>query len=281
MSFYSPLRYPGGKGRLGCWMAQLMRTNGISGGWYAEPYCGGAGVALHLLLDRYVRRIFINDIDPAIFAFWDSLLRFPGEVIERVRTVPLTIDEWDRQKAVLATPSSADQIDLGFAAFFVNRTSRSGILSGGAIGGRNQAGKWKLDARFHRENLAKRINLIAQHASRIVVTNLDAMDFLDALTAEGQGLVYLDPPYLEKAGNLYENSYSKDDHLNVAKRIQKLQGPWVVTYDDSEEISGYYDWAEGGRFEIYYTANHRSSRLATELIFHGGLNTFIEPFSKR
>lgn len=283
MPFYSPLRYPGGKGRLGHWMAQVMRANGISGGWYAEPYAGGAGVALHLLLEGYVRQVYINDLDPAIYAFWHAVLEDPHGLVQQLHEVPVTMEEREKQLDVLQNPEGRSWAEVGFATLFVNRTSRSGILTGGPIGGKAQEGKWKLDARFSRENLAKRIRLIGKHRNRIYLSKLDALDFLDSLPDQPDrpGLVYLDPPYWEQGGDLYRNAYGGEDHAAVAEHVRRLSHPWIVTYDDTPDIESLYDWAEGGRFEIYYTANHRSRRYAHELFYHGGLSMEPAPYSHR
>ncbi|WP_019589840.1 MULTISPECIES: DNA adenine methylase [unclassified Thioalkalivibrio] len=283
MPFYSPLRYPGGKGRLGAWMGELMRANGISGGWYAEPYAGGAGVALHLLLEGYVRRVYINDIDPAIHAFWRAVLENPNAMMERVCATPVTLDERARQREVLQSSEEHTTLDVGFATLFMNRTSRSGILGGGPIGGKKQAGTWGIDARFNRENLANRIRLIGLHRNRIFLTSLDAMDFLDTLPdpTAGSGLIYLDPPYFHQGGELYRNAYNGDDHGAVAGAVRRLKHPWVVTYDDTKEVEDLYAWAEGGRFEVYYTANNLSRRHATELVYHGRLHLEPAPYSRR
>lgn len=283
MPFYSPLRYPGGKGRLGAWMADIMRTNRISGGWYAEPYAGGAGVALHLLLEGYVRRIYINDIDPAIYAFWRAILDAPEEMMERVYTTPVTLEERARQQTIIQAPNEHSTLDAGFATLFMNRTSRSGILAGGPIGGIKQNGRWGIDARFNRRNLADRIRLIGLHRNRIHLSGGDALEFLGTLpdTGDMPSLIYLDPPYLNQGGNLYRNAYDGADHAAVAESVRSLRYPWVVTYDDTKEVKHLYSWAEGGRYQIYYTANHLSRRCATELIYHGQVNLEPLPYSRR
>lgn len=261
----------------------MMRANGISGGWYAEPYAGGAGVALHLLLEGYVRRVYINDIDPAIHAFWRAVLDDPEAMMERVSAIPVTLDERARQHAVLQAPGEHTTLDVGFATLFMNRTSRSGILSGGPIGGKKQAGSWGVDARFNRKNLSARIRLIGLHRNRICLSGLDALDFLNTLpdTEDDPGLIYLDPPYFRQGGELYRNAYNGDDHVAVADAVRGLRHPWVVTYDDTKEVEELYTWADGGRFEIYYTANNLSRRHATELIYHGGLHMGPAPYSRR
>ena len=70
----SPLRYPGGKTSMLSLAATILRDNGLERGHYAEPYAGGCGLALSLLYGGHVADIHINDIDPAVWAFWHSVL---------------------------------------------------------------------------------------------------------------------------------------------------------------------------------------------------------------
>jgi DNA adenine methylase len=65
--FPSPLRYPGGKSRIFPFVSQLFYENGMIGSSYAEPYAGGAGLALRLLFDEYVDKIYLNDLDKSIY----------------------------------------------------------------------------------------------------------------------------------------------------------------------------------------------------------------------
>ena len=45
--FYSPLRYPGGKGKVANYFSKLFIDNNLDGGTYVEPYVGGGSVAAH------------------------------------------------------------------------------------------------------------------------------------------------------------------------------------------------------------------------------------------
>ena len=151
MSFFTPLRYPGGKGRMGPWIAELMRHNKISGGWYVEPYAGGCGAALFLLIHGYVDRIVINDADSVIYAFWKAVTEQNGELIAKIKSTRVTMAAWRKQREILQNHSAHTQIDVAFASFFLNRTNRSGIVKGaGVIGGLNQDGNYKIDCRFNR-----------------------------------------------------------------------------------------------------------------------------------
>ena len=258
---FSPLRYPGGKGKLAKFMAATIRANRLSDGRYIEPYAGGAGIAWELLITGVVRRVVINDISPHIFAFWTSVLRHTDELCQQIRDIPLSVDEWDRQKAIFRDPENVTTLELGVSCFFLNRTNRSGILNGGPIGGRNQEGKWRIHARFNRHDLVRRIMKIADCAGRISVTRMDAVDFLkdESLGFGARDLIYVDPPYFKKGRMLYYDSYGPNDHAEVAQLLADLEGPsWVVSYDDAEAIRCLYAFAPRLLYTIGYSARRRT-----------------------
>ena len=208
-----------------------------------------------------MRRVLINDISPHVFAFWTSVLSHTDELCRRIRDVPLSVQEWDRQKDIFRRPEEASTIALGVSCFYLNRTNRSGILNGGPIGGRNQKGKWRIDARFNRDNLIRRITKIADCASRIEVTRADAVDFLGE-RSDGFGekdLIYVDPPYFDKGRMLYYDAYRPDDHAAVAELLLGLEGPrWVVSYDDVDTIRSLYAFAPRLQYTIAYCARERT-----------------------
>lgn len=267
MRHITPLRYPGGKAALGEFFGRLIETNRLSDGVYVEPFAGGAGVAMHLLLGEYVDGILINDIDPAVRAFWESVIRHNVEFCRLIETVPLTVSEWEKQKATLAAGKANDVLVLGFAMFYLNRTNRSGILNGGVIGGKRQDGQWRIDARFNRKELAERIRRIGRYQSRIQVANEDALDFLRGTVTKlpKRSLVYLDPPYYERGQHLYTNFYQHADHVRLAQFVTSTPVPWVTSYDDHDEIRTLYSAFRPTRYRLEYSAHER--RKGTELMF--------------
>jgi DNA adenine methylase len=246
MRFASPLRYPGGKACLAGFLADVIEMNGLRGCAYHEPYAGGAGAALSLLRDGVVSKIFINDADERVNAFWVSMLNESERFVNRVLTAPLTMKEWYRQREVCANPGGHDRFDVGFAAFFMNRCNRSGVLTGaGPIGGLEQKGEWKLGVRFSREPLAERILKLARVRNQIQITHLDAIDFLKTTLPLGRDrrkvLVYLDPPYVHKGQRLYLNSYETKDHAQLARYIKGQRTlPWIMSYDDTDVVRELY-----------------------------------------
>jgi len=261
----SPLRYPGGKWRLAPFFERLISLNFEAPPLYVEPYAGGASLALTLLLTRSVTKIVINDLDPCIYAFWQAALTRTEELVRLVQTTPVTPREWKRQKEIVAEPSSADTLSLGFATFFLNRTNHSGILNGGMIGGKQQRGPWRIDARFNRPELVRRLRLIASARSQIRVFNLDAVQLLRELGECKRALAYLDPPYYGPGKDLYLNAYAPSDHAGIRDAVANLRCPWIVSYDDVIETRSLYRGKRSRHITLLHTA--RELRRGDEVMF--------------
>jgi DNA adenine methylase len=252
----SPLRYPGGKAKLFPFFAALIEANGLFGSEYCEPYAGGAGLALQLLETGFVDSIRINDIDPGIFAFWSSVLECTDEFCDLLNRTPITIAEWHNQHSIWAAKDGRDPLALGFATYFLNRTNRSGIIEGaGPIGGYDQTGKWKIDARLIKARQVENILRLSRCASRITVSNQDAIHFVSATAREPNTLLYLDPPYYVKGRKLYTNFYVHEDHERIAELLRSLRSSrWLVSYDDAPAIREMYRDFEPISYTLQYSA---------------------------
>lgn len=255
------MRYPGGKAPFAPFIATVMKRNALLGGHYLEPYAGGAGVALELLFEGQAGHIHINDADPAIYAFWVAVTKHSEELLALLEFTPITMDEWFRWRSVLREEINASLVEKGFATLFLNRTNRSGILKAGVIGGKNQDGDYKLDARFKKDVVAARIGAIAKRARNISVYCEDSLQILKrcAEFLPKQSLIYLDPPYYVKGKGLYRNYYEHDDHVAIAKKLQQkgFRWPWVVSYDNAEEICAMYQMSQSLSYGLNYSAQRR------------------------
>ena len=263
--FFTPLRYPGGKTFLLDYFDRVIKENNLKNVCYVEPYAGGAGAAIALLLLEKVEHIVINDYDKAIYAFWWSILNETEEFIQMLQSSPLTIDEWHRQKAIYEKESD-DLLQLGFATFYLNRTNRSGILKGGPIGGIQQKSKWSLDARFKKDKLIDRIRLIALYSDRITTLNKDGLAVIRKYSKNPRAFFYIDPPYYIKGQSLYLNSYAHKDHQKLSKLLDNLPDiRWILSYDDVPQIRDMYiNRRKQFEFSLYYHAH--SSRKGSELM---------------
>ena len=137
----SILRYPGGKSSLSKFVSHLLTINHLDKGIYCEPFSGGAGISIDLLLSDTVKSIILNDLDISIFSVWNAVLNETEQLIDSIINTPVTIEEWHKQREIyLQHCNDANySFELAYATFFLNRTNRAGIITGGPIGGLKQA----------------------------------------------------------------------------------------------------------------------------------------------
>ena len=268
--YVSPLRYPGGKRRLTNFVKFVFRYNGLLDGIYVEPFAGGASIALSLLFDEYASYIIINDISRPIFAMWHTILHETDSMCSLIEDANVTIDEWHRQREIYYNGS--DLVSLGFATLFLNRTNRSGIIEGGVIGGVYQTGKYKINARFNKTDLIRRIRRIARYKDRIRIYNMDAINFLQSVVPPlpSNTLVYLDPPYYKKGKDLYVNYYDNSDHVAIANYLSTASVRWMISYDDVPEIRTIFSNYRSITYRLSYSAASRYSGREV-MFFHNDI----------
>lgn len=151
---------------------------------------------------------------------------------------------------------------MGFATFYLNRTNVSGILNGGPIGGISQTGAYKIGARFNKEKLVERINQLSLYKNRISVFNKDGLDLISNYLNQKNAFIYLDPPYFEKGSTLYLNHYKIENHIALAKKLNKNRDAfWLLTYDNKKEIKSLYRNRQITNFSLnYYAYESRTGR---------------------
>jgi len=253
----SPLRYPGGKQKLAPFLIELLKANNLIGGYYIEPYAGGAGAAIYLLLNGFVRHIHLNDSSYPIYAFWRSILTRNDDFCRLVSAASLSIEEWKRRRNIVKNYHQYDELEVGFSTFYLNRCNRSGVISGGVIGGLEQMGEWKMDARFSKKDLIKRIAAVASFAQSITLSNVDAESYLDESLANlpADAIIYFDPPYYKKSSGLYLDTYVKQDHQRIAIALKNINGVrWLLSYDAAEQILALYDDNRHFLYDLQYNA---------------------------
>jgi DNA adenine methylase len=262
----SPLRYPGGKAALAGLFGDIIEALGIDHPRYIEPYAGGAGAGIALLRRGMVEHLVVNDIDPAVHAFWRSVVDETSRFVDLVASTPLTINEWQKQRDIYRAQDENDRLRLGFAFFFLNRTNRSGILNAGVIGGQRQEGKYKLDARYNRETLIRRLTAIGDLADRITVMDLDGRTVIQRYAQDDCTLMYIDPPYVQAGSQLYLNGFDGRDHAALAAVINAIdRAHWIVTYDKTTLVESLYRLHFQCHLELTYSARYPGQ--AQELLF--------------
>lgn len=291
----SPFRYPGGKTQLYKFIEYLLEINNIENGTYIEPFAGGAGLAIKLLVEGKVDNIWINDYNESIYSVWDAILNTPEQLIDKINDVPFdyktgsqysdeyNLEYWKKIRSLyLQNCTNEHSIDNAFATLFLNRTNRSGIITGGPVGGYAQQNT-KIYARFNKSTLIRKINLIHSFRDSIRLTRLDALGFIPIVqreTTADNTFIFFDPPYYDQGNNLYFSSFSHEDHLAMSRNILELDNyKWITTYDNVESIRDIYINSEQKyEYDIRYTANNLKRGMAKEVMFSNNL-TRLESYA--
>jgi len=270
VEYLSPFRYPGGKSFLTGYLASVaQRLPGNKDAHYLEPYCGGAGAALGLLAQNAVTKVHINDGDIRVYSAWRAILNENERFIRELDARPVTIDTWHDCREIVATPSDEYSFELGFATFFINRTSRAGIILGsGPIGGYAQSGNWRIDARYYRDTIRKRLKWVGANAQNIELSNEDGIVFLKRKSEElfsVPTLYLIDPPYVKAGGRLYLNAMTELKHRELAKFLKAGHCKnWVLTYDDHPLVRELYVECNMRKLHVNYSL--RRTRKEAELM---------------
>ncbi len=280
---HSPLRYPGGKTQLADFVANLIRINNMENVTYIEPFAGGSGVSLQLLFDGVVDHIVINDYDKSIYSIWNAIINHTEKFIRLIEETPITIEEWHNQKRIYAENRTyMNSLEGGFATFFLNRTNVSGIISGGPIGGQAQTSKYKIDCRFNKTSLIKKIRAIAERKNSITLFRKDANQLVDIINDRYNNdntFIFFDPPYFLQGQNLYLSFISPKKHIQMKNSIDRLNNfYWILTYDTAPQIAEIYsDAAQRYKYNLTYSANQKIK--ATEFLF-ASERTKLDSFEK-
>jgi len=265
----TPLRYPGGKTKYTDLFVEIISRNKLENCTFVEVFAGGSGAAIKLLLNGHVKALFLNDLDVAIYSFWRAAKEWPAGLIKLIRSTPVSMKEWKRQKAIYGRKDTTAMLALGFSAFYLNRCNHSGILGARPIGGMKQSGTYRINSRFNKATSIAKIEAIVRHAASIEVFNMDGMDFLKHLKRRHRNrkcLIYFDPPYYQKGPALYLNHFSYEDHEALRDSILGCPFSWVLSYDTHEDIVDLYRGHDCSLYRNHIRHTITGNASAEELI---------------
>jgi DNA adenine methylase len=259
-------------------MSKLFSENLLIGSSYAEPYAGGSGLALKLLFNEFVNKIYINDLDKSIYLFWKSVLEHNLLFCDWLEDIEVNLENWFYYKSILQNPGGFSDLEIAKSTFYLNRTNISGVIKGGIIGGQSQKGKYKIDARFNKQDLLKRIERLSKFKARINVSNLDGVNFIKKMNRLTENVfIYIDPPYVQKGADLYMNYYSQEDHKYLAQNVDLIKKNWLVSYDNHEFILNLYSKQ---RKVLYQLSQAASNRVGDEILIFSDRLNFSESIYK-
>jgi DNA adenine methylase len=231
----TPFRYPGAKNKLLPILMEHLDPLLKDSNNFCDAFVGGGSVALEVAV-RYPKiNLYLNDKDYWIYCFWSIVA---GEDDSKLRELLVLLDNRPTLDLFykLRIENPLNDIECAYRAIFFNRTTFSGILNSGPIGGKEQKSKWKVDCRYNATKLKHKItkiNLLLR--GRTIVDNLDINDYL----IDKDMPIYCDPPYVKAGKDLYKEYMSEEDHKKLGAILLNKK-KWVLSYDDSDLIRKIY-----------------------------------------
>lgn len=275
----NPLRYPGAKSKLYHYIEKLLVMENKLGCTFYEPFAGSASLSIMLLENGIIEHAVINEKDPLLYYFWFSVFNYTDDLIRLINNTEISITNWHKFAKYKNNDYIKDKnpVEIGYAGLFLNRTNFSGILKANPLGGLNQLSEYKINCRFNKDSIINSIRQISLLKSHMEVYNLDAIDFMNLKLKYKRNkstFVYIDPPYYKEGPNLYRFSYNHSEHVRLAKFIKSKVFPWLISYDDTNEIREMYN--KSTYINIYLDYSVKTSRKGKELLIS---NLEIPPIS--
>ncbi len=232
---YSPFRYPGGK----TWFVPVFRRWIVSlperPARLIEPFAGGGVISLTAIMEGLVDQVVMVELDEDVAAVWHTILAGNAEWLAK-RILAFDISVETVQAELAKKPGTIKE--KGFQTILRNRVLHGGILARGASfikKGENGKG---IASRWYAKTLARRIMRIAEISDKIQFIHGDGLEIMVAASEAPDAAFFVDPPYTaggKRAGRrLY--THHELDHPRLFSLCSQIQGPFLMTYDDTEEV---------------------------------------------
>lgn len=230
----SPFRYPGGK----TWLIPIARkwfSSASDNAELIEPFAGGGIISLTAAAENYFNHVIMTELDEDVAAVWETIFSEKDY-------------DWLSNKILnfIVTPENINEVDLhanegtkerAFSTIVRNRTNHGGILAKGSGKIKTGEGGKGLSSRWYPETLVRRITEANKLRDKIQFINEDAFKIMRQQQNNSNAYFFIDPPYTIAGRRLY-NLFDVD-HRQIFEIISKLQGHFLLTYDDTTEIRNF------------------------------------------
>jgi DNA adenine methylase len=203
---------------------------------YREPFVGGGSIAMTMPLG--VRR-WINDIDPALIAFYTAMKERPNQFIKAVRS--LVSDDLDTNAETFQRLLCDNRYDLAVRYLFLNRFAYNGRV--------RLEGEWRYRTTFSEERGYSFFDTDRLERAIPIFRNMKITcgDYAPLLRTPGKDVVvFIDSPYVletraHPSARWYHNSFDRiSDHHRLRDEVNASIHKVVMTYDDEPLIRQLY-----------------------------------------
>jgi DNA adenine methylase len=242
------VRYHGGKWRIAPWITSFFPQHKT----YVEPYGGGGSILLY------------NDLDGEIVNLFKVVRDDGEELIRRIRFTPYARNEFSRA----FRHDTDDPIERARKTLI---KSFMGIASTGVLGTdkqntgfRAKTGNRAQTAAMDWKHLPESLDRIISRLQGVVLENRPALEIIEKYD-DTDTLFYVDPPYLAATrdrGKDYRFELSESDHVQLAERLQQVQGMVVLSgYQNDLYKELYHKWQTSIRHTVAHGAIPRTEVL--------------------
>jgi DNA adenine methylase len=227
----SPFRYPGGKTWLIPYVRQWLSACGSQNKELIEPFAGGGIVSLTAVAEKRVRQALMVELDEDVSTVWQTIFSDDAQWFAN-RIVAFSVTKSNVESTFARKPSRIRE--RAFAVLLKNRVSHGGILANGAGLLKNGENGKGLLSRWYPQTLRSRIIDIQNYKANISFVQGDGFQILRDNAHRTDALFFIDPPYTIAGRRLYR--YSDIDHAELFRIVSTLQGCFLITYDNADEI---------------------------------------------
>jgi DNA adenine methylase len=226
----SPFRYPGGK----TWLIPTVRK------WLRqekpvehliEPFAGGGIVSLTAAFESLAKQITMVEIDEEVAAVWEVILNSKNEwLANKIVNFELTYENVNKE----LTNQEKETTDIAFCTILKNRIFHGGIIAKGSGMIKNGENGKGIASSWYAKTLADRIRAINLVKNKIDFLQADAFKIIEENSRDKHVFFFIDPPYTIAGKRLY--THFEIDHEKLFYLASRIEGKFMLTYDDSEEI---------------------------------------------
>jgi DNA adenine methylase len=231
----SPFRYPGGK----TWLIPTVREwlrHGNGKKDLIEPFAGGGIVSLTAAFENLADNITMVELDEEVAAVWEIILNGKNEwLAQRILNFELSHENVNKE----LSNSNKKAEDIAFCTILKNRVFHGGIMAkGSGMLKKGENGKG-IASRWYARTLADRIRAINLIKHKIQFLQTDGFKVIEQNSDNKNAYFFIDPPYTKAGKRLY--TYFDIDHEQLFYLISKIQGQFMLTYDNTKEVRALAD----------------------------------------
>jgi DNA adenine methylase len=217
-------------------------------------------VSRYLIRKRLIRAAVLWEADPGAFGFWKAALHDTERLQRRIESAEVSMAEFNRCREFLFSIESRpkDILEVGYAFLFLNRTSYSGIVGAGPIGGRGQSSAYSIDCRFNKRELVRQIGELGRLRNCIKIRFGDGITAIQSST--DNDFMYVDPPYFKNGKKFYRKSFCTFDHYRLRKALISATGYWLLSYDYDRKVDYLYRHNPTSHVDLYHSARGAGSK---------------------